>query len=198
MLAQDTPDLMIARNSLSHEPVNACVRVALAYSDFVRAVVRDNREALSGKVLIDAYTNPNGREGDGTRKVKTFPTDVRPCDVRQIVESLRTLSRLAHRVRSDQDLLDTVERSARAQMSKLAMLDRSLWDAWTQSEKAHMGGADAAILDVDGFAWTSSRKGHSTTIRYDESAQGHDRAHKSAHAYMGSSAYVSERDVAAL
>jgi hypothetical protein len=198
MLAQNTPDLMIATNSLAHEPVNACVRVALAYQDFCRAVVRDNREAANGKKLIDAYVNPDGREGDGTAKVKTYPTEILPCDVRQIVESLRTLSRLAHRVRADVDMMATVERAARVQMARLANLDRDLWNAWTTSEKAHMGGADAAILDIDGFAWTASRKGHTTEIRYSETAQGHDKAHKSAHYYMHAAGSVSERDIASL
>lgn len=197
MSAQNVADLMLAPDGQSQrqETVNACVRVALAFQDFARAVVRDNREAANGKTLIDAYVNPNGREGDGTSKVKTYPTEIRPVDVREIVSSLRTLGRLAHRVRTDDDMLAKVDRAARVHMARLANLDRALWDAWTGCEKSHMPADEAAVLDIDGFAWTASHKGHTTTIRYNETAQRHDRAHKSAHAYMAQNAYLSERDM---
>jgi hypothetical protein len=47
-----------------------------------------------------------------------------------------------------------------------------LWQAWlTNDGKAHLDGLTAAKRANRATHWTSSRKGHATTIRYDDSAE---------------------------
>lgn len=192
---QEMADSMIEADSLPWEAVNACIRVAVSYSDFLRAVVRDNvHAAAKGLFVIDAYVNPDGREADGSKKCKTYPTDVAPVDAKRLVRSLRTLGTLAARVCTDAEALETVERAATARLAELANLDRSLWGAWTTSEKAHLSGHEAALLDIDGTAWTKSRKGHVTEIRYRDDAQAFTRAAKTDQGYIQTHSF-SERDL---
>lgn len=195
MLASATPDLHEPQmTDLPHATCNAGARVADAFLRFAQTVIADNLHARQhGLKIVDAYVNPDGREGDGSAKVKTFPTDLIVPTVFEAVERVKVLARLAARASADDQ--PTIERAMRASMAKLASLDSELWSAWVASEKAHMSGPDAAILEIDGFAWSSSRKGHSTVIRNDDSAQGYTRQHKASHAYLSTDGYVSEDDM---
>ena len=196
MLASSTPDLMLADDaaSLPWESVNAAARVADAFLRFAETVIADNLHAKRhGLKIVDAYVNPDGREGDGSAKVKTYPTDLIVPEVFEAAQRVKTLARLA--ARCDRDDIPTVDKAARAALAALSMLDADLWGAWVASEKAHMSGPEAAILEIDGFAWTASRKGHSTVIRNDDTAQNYSKAHKASHAYLSADGYVSEDDM---
>lgn len=199
MLASKTVDLMLESGSLPQETANAAARVALAYGDFLSNVISDNAHAAAnGLKVVDAFSSPDGREGDCSARVKTFPTDLTQGQVDRAVSRVLTLSRLAGRVSRlasrDEDM-PKLERSVRASLAQLGTLDADLWQVWTTSAKAHLSGEDAAILDADGFAWTASRKGYATTIRYDETAQNYSRNGKSYTQGMDAMAYVSERDM---
>lgn len=183
--------------SLKHERANLHAMIAIEFGDFAVQVIRDNAHATAnGLHIVDAYSNPNGREGDGTSKVKTYPTNLRTISVDRAVSNVRTLARLAARVRSDEAMLDTVNSATEAAVAKLATLDPSLWSAWVASEKAHLDGPTAALLDVDGFGWAQGKgkvdKGYSTRIREEGTRIAKNR---SEHAYTEQTAYLSEDDM---
>lgn len=200
MLASSAPDLhddMIT--DLPHAAVNATLRCAIGFDRFVSAVIADNRHASQhGLTVIDAYSSPNGREGDCSAKIKTFPTTATRADYAPLIGRIRTLAVLAGRVTklaSCDDDMPVIDRAARATFAQMSMIDGDLWRAFVASEKAHLDGPAAAILDTDGFAWTASRKGHATTIRNDASATNYVKSHKSSHYYLDGGASLSERDM---
>lgn len=185
-IAQDTEE-----TDLPHGTVNAYLRVAYGYERFATAVIRDNAHAArNGWQVKDCYSNPNARESG--EQVKTYPTALIVPEVSEVTRAMRTLAMLAARVHADD--IPTVERAMRAKLAQLGNLDRDLWGAWIDHEKAHMGALEASLLEVDGFAWTDSRKGHGTEIRYSESAEAGMRAYKSLHTGAVPTAYLSERD----
>lgn len=200
MLASQTIELHEDRISdLPQATVNAAARIAVEYADFCRSVIRDNKHAQAhGLKIVDAYVNPDGREGDGSAKVKTYPTTLRLSDVDVAERRVMRLALLAGRVAqlaSRDDDMPRVEGAVRSALAQLGTLDTDLWHAWVKSEKAHLSGPEAAILDVEGFAWTASRKGYVTEIRYREDAQAYTRQGKHYVQGMDASAYLSERDM---
>lgn len=190
--------------SLPHERANLHAMIAVEFGDFAEQVARDNLHALeNGLHIVDAYLNPNGREGDGTAKVKTYPVGTSVLRVRVFGHAIQSytrsvviLARLAARVRSDDDMLDRVNKATEAAVAKLATLDNDLWRAWVTSEKAHLDGPTAALLDVDGFGWAQGKgavdKGYSTRIREQGTRIAKNR---SEHAYTEQTAYLSEDDM---
>jgi len=178
---------------LPHGLCNAMLRVAWGFERFALAVIRDNAfAARNGWQIKNAYTRPNAREHEG--QIKSYPTTVIAPEVAEITRGMRTLAILAARIDAEQ--VPTVETAMRAKLAQLGNLDRDLWNAWIGHEKAHMPSVDASLLEIDGYAWTASRKGHGTEIRYSESADKGMRAYKSLHAGATPTAFLSERDMA--
>lgn len=197
MFASDTPDMMHEQDSLPHEAANAAARVALKFADFLTAVADDNAQAATeGWTLVDA--TGNGYEGNG-HKVRTYVSDVTRPQIARALARVMTLARLAGRVSAlasrDEDM-PAIDAAMRASLARMSNLDRTLWDVFASEGKQHMSGVEQGIMDIDGFAWTSSRKGHTTEIRYSETAEKGMRAYKALHANAAPSAYVSERDLA--
>jgi hypothetical protein len=178
---------------LPHGTVNAMLRVGYGFERFALAVIRDNLHARkNGWTLKNAYLNPDAREKG--EQVKTYPTEIIAPDVAEITRGMRTLAVLAARVHADD--VPTIERAMRAKLAALGNLDRDLWTAWVTHEKAHLDSVAASVLETDGFAWTDSRKGHGTEIRYNDSAEKGMRAYKALHSGAAPTAYLSERDMA--
>lgn len=177
---------------LPHGTVNAALRVAFGYERFALAVIRDNLHAKrNGWLVKDAYVNPDAREKG--EQVKTYPTTLIAPQVSDVTRKMRTLAILA--ARCDREDIPTVETAMRAKLAELGNLDRDLWHAWTTNEKCHMGAIEASLIEVSGFAWTKSSKGHATTVRYDDNANAGMRAYKALHSYGMPTSYLSERDM---
>lgn len=196
MFASQSQDLMIAEDGQSYpwEALNAGARVAEAFLRFAETVIADNLHARRhGLTIVNAYSNPDGREGDGSTKVKTYPTDLIVPEVFEAASKVKTLARLGARAHADD--MPKIEAAQRAALAALGTLDTDLWSAWVASEKAHMPGPEAAILEVEGFAWTTSHKGHCTEIRYRDDAQSYTRQGKHYTRDMTPTAYVSEDDM---
>lgn len=184
---------------LPQSVANAAFTVGVEFGDFAECVIADNLAAqVNGWRVVNAYEKPDGREKEG-QSIKTWPTDVSLADIEARIARLRTLARLAARAAQIEDAdMSAIEVACKGALASLGSLDRDLWDAWVRSEKAHLPGPVAALLDVDGFAWTSSRKGHVAEIRYREDAQSYNRANRPDHSYMEADGYLSESDLAEL
>lgn len=201
MLASQTHTLHTdAADDLVNASANALFRVAFGFERFVSSVIADNLHAAdAGVVILDALEPGDVRET--ASRMKVIPTDARMSDFAPIMSKLHTLAVLAGRVsklESADDDMPRIVSAMQVEMSKLARVDFDLWDAFASSGKSHLTGPDAAILETSGFAWTASRKGHTTTVRYDASAERYIRSHKASHAYLPASGSLSERDIAAL
>lgn len=210
----DTPterDIMLATaahtlhtdqiSDLPHASVNATLRVSMGFERFCQSIIADNDHAArNGLTLIDASVNPDGREGDCSKRIKSYVTSARSGSYSRIMARIRTLAILAGRVsalESADDDMPIIEGAIRESFARMTRIDSNLWHVFVASEKQHIAGPDAAILEIDGGAWSGSAKGHSTTIRYNETADNYLRSHKSSHRYLNNGgASVSERDIA--
>lgn len=185
-MSRPTEELL---TDLPHATLNRSAREAAGYANFVESILSDLAHIeAEGLRRIDPGTG-----NDSKNQLQCYATDISPRMLSARVERVFTLARLGSHVSTDD--LPKVEAAMRAAMAALRTLDTELWAKFAQKGAQLLTGPDAAQIETDGYAWSSSDKGHSTVIRYDDSAQGHDKAHKSAHRYLHASAYLSERDM---
>ena len=176
---------------LPHASLNRLCREAAGYANFVEAILSDLAHIdAEGLRRVDPGTG-----NDSKNQLQCYATDIDARILAQRINRLFTLARLGARV--DVEDLPTVEAAGEAAMAAIRTLDADLWQTFCQQGSQLLTGPEAAQIETDGYAWSSSDKGHSTVIRYDETAQGNERSHKSTHRYLSGGAYLSERDMRA-
>jgi hypothetical protein len=178
-------------SDLPHATLNRSAREAAGYANFVEAILSDLAHIEAhGLTRIEP-----GEGNDSKNQLQCYSTDIKPSMLARRVERIFTLARLGSKVNVED--LPTIEAAMRAAVSALRTLDIDLWRKFEQEGAQILSGPEAAQVETDGYAHSESRKGHSTVIRYDETALHYAKQHKSAHPYMHATAYLSERDMRA-
>lgn len=188
-MSTSTVDLMTAHSDLPQGECNMRLRIATSFERFASAIIADNDYCrANGVKMIEPGTG-----NDSKNQLQVFETTLSIGRLTTTVERVRVLARLAARVSTDD--IGTVERACEAALAQVKLLDANLWAHFESEGAQHLGGVEAAQLETDGFAWTASQKGHATEIRYREDVAPNEAAHKSTHAYLAQTAYLSERDM---
>lgn len=178
-------------SDLPHATLNRSAREAAGFANFCEAI-------LSDLAHIEAHGLTRVEPGSGNdskNQLQCYATDISARELASRVERVFTLARLGSKVHEDD--LPKIEAAMRASMAALRTLDADLWAHFSAQGSQLLTGPEAAQVETDGYAWSSSNKGHSTVIRHDKTAQANERSHKSTHRYLSGGAYLSERDMRA-
>lgn len=184
-------------DSMPHALANACALIADDFSSFALEVIENARGAVreaieTGARIECASKRPSGRGRPPKGIIFAYMPDADPKDIRMRAKAVLTAARIAGMVRFDEEAVEVANRSARAKLAALFTVDPLLYSIYVQQGKAHLTGPSAALLDIDGTAWTKSLKGHDASMR----ASGYVGANRSEHQYHATNAYLSEQDIA--